>query len=866
MNEEITEAGLEFVSIEDELKQSYLDYAMSVIVGRALPDVRDGLKPVHRRVLFAMHKLNNDWDKSYKKSARIVGDVIGKYHPHGDKAAYDTIVRMAQEFAMRYRLVDGQGNFGSVDGDMPAAMRYTEVRLTKISHTFLSDLDKDTVDFVPNYDGSEKMPSVLPARVPNLLINGTAGIAVGMATSIPTHNIGEVIDGCLAILENPDIQTEDLMRHIPAPDFPTGGFIYRSREIVRGYATGRGQVRMRARHELEENREGREGRTRIVVTEIPYRVNKADLLTKIAELVRDKKIEGIVDLRDESNKDGMRIVIDLSRTAISRLTINLLYKHTALESSFPINMVCLVNGKPRTLTLKGILQEFISHRREVVIRRTLYLLRQAKHRGHILEGLTLALANVDKVIALIKQSQNAAEAKQALLDRIWDMRDLADILEKAKAGDCRPDTLGPEYGIQKEEKKTLYKMSPQQAQAILDLRLQRLTSMERRKLYDEYGETIKRIGQFSDILKNPDKLRALIREELEEMKEQFGDKRRSEIIVERGDPDALDLIKSEQLAILLSRNGYIKAQPLSEFKQQKRGGQGITATGIKDEDAIEKLVNADSHDWLLCFSNTGRVYRIPVHEIPQLGRLARGKPIANLLPLGADEKIITLFPQGRDIAANEDRFILLATESGRVKRLRATHFVSVRPSGLLAIKLLDNDRVVGALSVKGKSNILLISSGGLGVRCNIESFRPQGRAAGGVRGMRLNKEHKLISMLPADDAKYLITVSVTGYAKRTRIEDFSIRGRGGKGMIAMRMNERNTELAGACVANDDDELMLIVNNGKLIRLAAKGISIQSRTASGVRTVRVAGEGFVKSLTCLSGVGSDRDESHKPDEK
>ena len=843
MDDGTLEKGLSLVNIEDELKQSYLDYAMSVIVGRALPDVRDGLKPVHRRVLFAMHGLNMDWNKPYKKSARIVGDVIGKYHPHGDKAVYDTIVRMAQDFAMRYQLVDGQGNFGSVDGDMPAAMRYTEIRLTKIAHTFLEDLDKKTVDFVANYDGSEQMPAVLPARAPNLLINGTAGIAVGMATNIPTHNLSEVIDGCQAFIDKPDISMEELMQYIPAPDFPTGAFIYRGDGIARAYRSGRGLVRMRARHEIEAKRDGRE---RIVVTEIPYRVNKAELLTRIAELVQAKKIEGITDLRDESNKDGMRIVIDLKRDALARLVVNLLFKHTPLESSFAINMVALANGRPRTFSLRSILDAFIKHRRDVVTRRTIYLLHQARQRGHLLEGLALALAKVDEVIALIKRSKSVADAKQALLKTNWEFATLTDVLARAVAGECRPEELGPGYGFQTAGKTRIYKLSPQQAQAILDLRLQRLTSMERQKLDEEYATTLDRIQHLHAILKDPDKLRALIKQELAEVKQQFGDARRSEIIADRRNISTLDLIKAEDLAITLSRQGYIKAQPLVEFRTQKRGGHGVTAASVKEEDDITQLINANSHDLLLCFSNRGRVYQVNVYEIPKLSRQARGKPIANLLPLSRDERIVAFLPQPRAKTRQQPAFIVLATKKGRVKRLLVNSFVTVRPSGLIGIKL-QQDEVIGALATHGAANLFLISSAGLGLHCNEELFRPQGRSAAGIRGMRLGEQQQLIAILDATHYEYLVTVSSTGYAKRTATKEFTQRGRGGKGMIAMRMNARNRTLAGACVVNPGDELMFIMNGGRLIRVAADDISIQGRSASGVRVMRVAANGFIKSV-------------------
>lgn len=845
---------LDQIGIEEEVQQSYLDYAMSVIVGRALPDVRDGLKPVHRRVLYAMHNLKNDWNKPYKKSARVVGDVIGKYHPHGDKAVYDTIVRMAQDFSMRYILVDGQGNFGSVDGDMAAAMRYTEVRLSRLAHLFLDDLDRETVDFSPNYDNSEEIPDVLPTLVPNLLVNGSAGIAVGMATNIPTHNLAEVIDGCLALIKDPTLGIDELMKHIPAPDFPTGAFISRGKGIEEAYKTGRGGVYMRAKYRLEEKKDGR---ATIIVEEIPYRVNKAVLLEKIAQLVNAKKIDSIADLRDESNKEGMRIVIELRRDAVPDVVINNLFRHTDLECRFSINMVALVDGRPRLLNLKSVLNEFIKHRRDVVTRRTIYLLRQARLRGHILEGLALALAYVDRVIKLIKASATTAEAKEALLNHDWGGKEILPFLSKAKS--CRPDDLGDEYGLVKKKGKQemVYKLSPRQAQAILDLRLQRLTSMEQKKLKDEYKEVLGAINNYEEILGNPDKLRALMCKELEEVKEKYADPRRSEIIGERREFSMMELIKPEEIVVLLSEQGYIKAQLPENFKVQKRGGLGIAAANVKEGDFVNQLVTANSHDTLLCFSNLGRVYWLKCYEIPQLGRQARGKPIVNFIPLAPQERIISMLPwlelrskerwQGEDVS---DKFIVIAMADGRIKRMEASHFARARRNGI-NVMAMNGEELVAAIPTDGKEELLMVSSSGAALKTSEQRFRPQGRGARGVRGMKLTKDSKLVTVLPTRDYDYLLTMAATGQAKCTVLNSFSAKGRGGMGIMAMGIKKLNSSLVGACAVKKDDEIMVVTSGGRLIRTPVKGISVQGRGAMGVVLTKMdAADEHIRSLAVI----------------
>lgn len=841
MTDEVEIKGIANIDIQDEMKKSYLDYAMSVIIGRSLPDVRDGLKPVHRRILYAMHKLDNDYNKPHKKSARIVGDVIGKYHPHGDSAVYDTIVRMAQDFALRYPLVDGQGNFGSIDGDDAAAMRYTEIRLTKISHSFLEDLSKDTVDFSPNYDGSETMPDFLPASVPNLLVNGTSGIAVGMATEIPTHNISEVITGCLALLDNPNISISELMQHIPAPDFPTGAYINHSSDIQRAYETGRGSVFIRSKYEIEEMKEDR---FRIVVEEIPYQVNKATLLERIAELVRAQKLEGISDMRDESNKEGIRIVIELKKGAIPKVVVNNLFKHTALEYKISINMVAIVDGKPQRLTLKSILREFIKHRRSVVTRRTRYLLKQARNRGHILEGLALATANLEEVIALIKASPTVAEAKKRLIDKDWEAKLIVDLLAKSDNVDSKPEDLPEGYGLQ--EKSKTYKLSPQQAQAILELRLQRLTSMERDKLKDQYLEILASIKEFLDILHSADRLKALIRTELEQVNEEYGDARRSEIIDVQRNINTLDLIKSEDLLITISAANYIKAQHQEHYRLQKRGGTGISAGGLKEDDHIERMIIANTHDTILCFSNWGRVYWLACHELPISSRTAKGRPIVNYLPLNDGEKIVSLLPsnyllQKGKVAAAEPapaKFILLATSKGILKRMSMEHFMRVRKSGINIMELHGGE-LIDALESDGTEDILLFSSAGLAVRTSETNFRPQGRAARGVRGMRIGENQKLIAVIKANSHSHLLIVSDAGYAKRTKISEFSAKGRGGKGMLAMKFSSSGKGVVGCCPVNEQDEVMIIKENGQLMRTDVSGISVQGRTACGVILTRLS---------------------------
>lgn len=850
--------NVESVEIQDEVKQSYLDYAMSVIVGRALPDVRDGLKPVHRRVLYAMHNLKNDYNKPHKKSARIVGDVIGKYHPHGDAAVYDTIVRLAQHFSMRYSLVDGQGNFGSIDGDMAAAMRYTEIRLTKIAHSFLDDIDKDTVDFISNYDGNETMPEFLPACVPNLLVNGSSGIAVGMATNIPTHNLAEVIEGCLALIDNPSITVAELMKHIPAPDFPTAAYINYSTDIIRAYETGRGSVYMRAKHSIEEMRDER---FRIVIQEIPYRVNKANLLENIANLARAQKIEGISDLRDESNKEGIRIVIELKRGAIADVVVNNLFKHTVLESNFPINMVAIVDGKPCLLNLKQILSEFIKHRRAVVTRRTLYLLQQARSRGHLLEGLAIAIANIDKLIQMIKSSPTVQEAKKRLLDNEWNAAEIIDILAKSTSEDCKPEELPDNYGLITPEAqdgtKHIYKLSPLQAQAILDLRLQRLTSMERGKIKEQYLEILKSIGELLEILRNPDKMKKIICQELQNIKEEYGDERRSKIIDARRNISILDLIKPEDVFITVSHSGYIKAQYTKTFRTQKRGGQGISAIGLKEDDYIEQLIVANSHDTILCFSNLGRLYWLKCYDIPISSRLAKGKPMVNYLPLSEGERIVSMLPwselrgkdkfKSKESLGKDNKFIMLATSNGMVKRIDGYHFAKERRSGINIMDMSNGGELVAAIETNGQEEILLVSSEGRGLKSKETNFRPQGRGARGVRGINIKGDGHLVTMMATKNHSYLVVVSETAYAKRTLLKDFPVKGRGGMGIMVMKINEQNRSIVGACPVNDDDELVIMKENGQLMRTAVNGISLQGRAARGVILTRLEEGGSIEGI-------------------
>ena len=815
------------VNLEDEMKQSYLDYAMSVIVGRALPDVRDGLKPVHRRVLYAMRELGNDYNKPYKKSARVVGDVIGKYHPHGDTAVYDTIVRMAQPFSMRYLLVDGQGNFGSVDGDAPAAMRYTEVRMSRLAHELLADIEKETVDFVENYDGSESEPSVMPTRVPNLLVNGSSGIAVGMATNIPPHNLTEVIGACLALIDDPSIDIPGLMEHLPGPDFPTAGIINGAQGIFAAYRSGRGRVHIRARTKIEEFKAGREA---IVVTELPYQVNKARLIEKIADLVREKRIEGISELRDESDKDGMRVVIELKRGESSDVVLNNLYKQTPMQTVFGINMVALHNGRPQLMNLKQVLEAFLAHRREVVTRRTIFDLRKARDRAHVLEGQTVALANIDEVIELIKASPSPAEARDSLVAKTWEPGAVTGMLERAGKTDTRPDALAAEYGLHDGR----YHLSPVQAQAILDLRLHRLTGLEQDKILNEYKDILDKIKEFSDILADPDKLLQVIRDELGDIRDRYGDERRTEIVQDHTDLQIEDLIPEEDVVVTLSHGGYAKAQPIGAYQAQRRGGRGRSATRVKDEDFIDKLFVANTHDTILCFSSRGKVYWLKVYQVPQASRGSRGKPIVNLLPLEADERIYTIMPV-REF--DSDSFVFMATSGGTVKKTPVSQFSRPRSSGIIAIDLRNGDKLVDAKITDGDAEILLVASSGKGIRFRESDVRPMGRGAAGVRGIKLPEGHEVIALSIVQDG-LVLTATENGYGKRTAVEDFPVQGRGGQGVIAIQTTERNGRTVGAVLVGEDDEIMLISSNGTLVRTPVDDISIQGRNTQGVRLIRV----------------------------
>jgi DNA gyrase subunit A len=816
------------VSIEDEMKQSYLDYAMSVIVGRALPDVRDGLKPVHRRVLFAMNELNNDWNKAYKKSARVVGDVIGKYHPHGDSAVYDTIVRMAQPFSMRYMLVDGQGNFGSVDGDSAAAMRYTEIRMRKIAHAILADLDKETVDFVDNYDGTERIPAVMPTRVPNLLINGSSGIAVGMATNIPPHNLTEVVNGCLALIRNPDLTVDELMDYIPGPDFPTAGIINGRAGIIQAYRTGRGRIYVRARAEVVPDE--KRGRDIIIIHELPYQLNKAKLIERIAELVKEKQIEGITELRDESDKDGMRVVIELRRGEIGDVVLNNLYAQTGMQSVFGINMVALVDGQPKVLNLKEILEAFIRHRREVVTRRTVFLLRKSRERGHILEGLAIALSNIDPVIELIKTSPSPAEAKDRLMARAWEPGEVSGMLERAGPDACRPDDLEPQFGLREGH----YHLSPAQAQAILELRLNRLTGLEHEKLLSEYQEKLREIADYLDILGDPERLKLVIREELEELVTEYGDERRTEILASQHDLTVEDLITEEDRVVTISHGGYAKTQPLSDYQAQRRGGTGKSATAVKDEDFVEHLLIASTHATILCFSNLGKVYWLKVYQIPLAGRNSRGRPMVNLLPLEEGERVTSILPVDEYA---EGHFIFMATANGTVKKTALTDFARQRSVGLRALQLEEGDVLVGTAVTQGDCDVMLFSSEGKTVRFQETDVRAMGRTARGVRGIRLGQGHKMISLIIPQPNGRVLTVSENGYGKRTLVEDFPTKGRGGKGLIAMSTSTRNGRMVGAVQVFEGDELMLISNQGTLVRTRADEVSILGRNTQGVRVIR-----------------------------
>ncbi|MDA9064241.1 DNA gyrase subunit A, partial [Pseudomonadales bacterium] len=820
------------INIEDELKQSYLDYAMSVIVGRALPDVRDGLKPVHRRVLFAMSELNNVYNRAYMKSARIVGDVIGKYHPHGDTAAYDTIVRMAQTFNMRYPLVDGQGNFGSLDGDSAAAMRYTEIRMKKIAHELLADLDKETVDFTDNYDGTLQMPVVLPSKVPNLLVNGSSGIAVGMATNIPPHNLTEVVNACLALIDNPDIDTDGLMEHIQGPDFPTGAIINGRAGIVMAYRTGRGRIQVRARCEVFTDEKTH--RDTIIIQEIPFQLNRARLIERIAELVKEKKIEGISELRDESSTDT-RIVIELRRGEVGEVVLNNLYAQTQLQTVFGINIVALVDGQPRVLNLKEVLVAFVLHRREVITRRTVFLLRRARTRGHILEGLAVALSNIDPVIELIKGSANAQEAKDRLIATSWRSDNVQKMLERAGPDAARPDELDARYGLKENGD---YFLSPEQAQSILEMRLNRLTGLEQQRLLSEYEEIVSTISELLIILAQPERLMEIIREELTEIREEYGDERRTEIIGTQEDLTTEDLITEQDMVVTLSNSGYAKTQPITDYQAQRRGGRGRSASAVKDEDFIEHLMVASTHDTILCFTNKGKVYWLRVFEIPVASRAARGRPLVNILPLGADERITTMLPVRE---YRDDQFIFMATANGTVKKTPLMEFARRRSSGLIAIELDEDNTLVGASITQGDSDVMLFTSGGKAIRFNESNVRAMGRTARGVRGVKLRQEQTLIALIiPQPDAELLIA-SENGYGKRSSLDDYSVIGRGGQGVICMKVSERNGPVVGVIQIYSGDEVILISDQGTLVRIRGEEVSTQGRNTQGVRLINLASD-------------------------
>ena len=838
------------VSLEEEMRRSYLDYAMSVIVGRALPDARDGLKPVHRRALLAMHELSNDWNRPYKKSARIVGDIIGKYHPHGDTAAYDTIVRMAQDFSLRYTLVHGQGNFGSIDGDNAAAMRYTEIRMSRIAHELLADIEKETVDFVPNYDGSEKEPVVFPARIPNLLINGSSGIAVGMATNIPPHNLNEVVEACLALLQNPDLSIDELIEYIPAPDFPTAGIIYGVVGVKAGYQTGRGRVVMRARTHFEDLEKG--NRQSIIVDELPYQVNKANLLIRISELVRDKKIEGISDLRDESDKSGMRMVIELKRGEMPEVILNNLYKETQLQDTFGMNMVALLNGRPLVLNLKQMLEAFLSHRRDVVTRRTKFELKKARERGHLLEGLAVALSNVDEVIALIKEAPTPAVAKKALMTKIWRSKLVEEMLARSsvKADEFRPDGLAPEFGLSGEG----YRLSGSQAQAILELRLQRLTGLEQDKVVSEYKDIMEKIATLLNILAHAELITKIIADELAAIKKQFGDERRSEIVIDTQDLSMEDLITPEDVVVTLSHTGYIKSQPLQDYQAQKRGGRGKQATKTKEEDFIDNMFIVNTHDYILCFSNRGRVYWIKVYNVPQGGRGSRGKPIVNLLKLGEGEKINAILPVKE---FDENRFVFMATSMGTVKKISLSRFSRPRVGGIIALSLDDEDYLIGVAITEGKHDVMLFSDGGKAMRFDENDVRPMGRSARGVRGMKLNSGQTVISLLVAEDEELsVLTATENGFGKRTPISEYARHRRGTQGMISIRTSERNGKVVTARLVKQLDEIMLISNKGVLTRTRVKEIRKMARATQGVKLMNLDVGTKLVGLEIVDGTDED----------
>ncbi|HEY6095973.1 MAG TPA: DNA gyrase subunit A [Gallionellaceae bacterium] len=845
------------VSLEAEMRKSYLDYAMSVIVGRALPDVRDGLKPVHRRVLFAMHELSNDWNRAYKKSARIVGDVIGKYHPHGDTAVYDTIVRMAQDFSLRYPLVDGQGNFGSVDGDNAAAMRYTEIRMARIAHELLADIDKETVDFGPNYDGSENEPLVFPARFPNLLVNGSSGIAVGMATNIPPHNLSEVVDACLALLKNSEMDLEQLIEIVPAPDFPTAGFIYGTAGIKEGYRTGRGRVVMRGRTHFEEMEKG--GRQAIIIDELPYQVNKAALLMRIGELVREKKIEGISEIRDESDKSGMRAVIELKRNEVPEVVLNHLFKQTQLQDSFGMNMVALVDGQPKLLNLKEFIEAFLRHRREVVTRRTVFELRKARERGHILEGLAVALSNVDEIIALIKAAATPAQAKQDLMAKSWHSSLVEEMLSRVSDA-SRPDGLGAEFGLHGQGGARAYKLSDAQAQAILELRLQRLTGLEQDKIVNEYREVMDKIMDLLDILARSERVTQIIADELVAIKSQYGDKRRSEIVTHTQDMSMEDLIAPEDVVVTLSHGGYIKAQSLGEYTAQKRGGRGKQAAATKEDDFVDNLFIANTHDYILCFSSRGQVYWIKVYDVPQGNRTSRGKPIVNLLPLAEGEKINAILPVKE---FSEDQFVFFATAQGTVKKTPLSDFANPRKAGIIAINLDEGDYLIGVALTDGKHDVMLFSDAGKAVRFDEDDVRSMGRDTRGVRGMKLGEGQQVIALLVAEDeSQSVLTATENGYGKRTPITEYTRHGRGTQGMIAIQTSERNGKVVAATLVNADDEIMLIDTNGVLIRTRVNEIREMSRATQGVTLINL-GKG--ETLAGLSRIAESEEEGEGVDD-
>ena len=821
------------VNLEDEMRQSYLDYAMSVIVGRALPDARDGLKPVHRRVLYAMRELGNEYNRPYKKSARLVGDVIGKYHPHGDSAVYDTIVRMAQEFSMRYILVDGQGNFGSVDGDAPAAMRYTEVRMARIAQELLADIDMETVDFVANYDETEHEPSVLPTRLPQLLVNGSSGIAVGMATNIPPHNLGEIIDACLALLDDPDLGIADLINLVPGPDFPTAGLVYGVQGVFNAYKTGRGKVYIRARTHIEPL--DKKGREAIVITELPFQVNKARLIEKIAELVREKRLEGITELRDESDKDGLRVVIELRRGEISDVVLNNLFKHTQLESVFGINMVALLDGQPRLLNLKSLLEAFLRHRREVITRRTLYQLRKARERAHVLEGQTVALANIDEVIALIRGSSSPAEAREGLMGRVWPPGQVVELLERAGADATSPENQTEDFGLESGIDGVGYRLSRTQAQAILDLRLHRLTALEQDKITKEYGKIVDRINELIEILANPDRLLAVMRGELTEVRDRYADERRTEIVEDYADLTIEDLIPREELVVTLSHGGYAKAQPLTTYQAQRRGGRGRAATRVKEEDFVDQLFVANSHDTLLCFSSRGKVYWLKVYRVPQASPGARGRPIVNLLPLEQDERINAVLPISE---FEDDRYVFFATSRGTVKKTPLSAFSRPLAPGIIAVGLRESDHLIGAGITDGNKDIMLFSRSGKAIRFRESDVRPMGRTAAGVRGIRLGGGDDAVIELCIPDHELVLVATENGYGKRTAVDAFPVQKRGGQGNIAIQTSERNGPAVGALEVGDDDEIMFISSSGTLVRTTVSEISIVGRIAQGVRLIRL----------------------------